>query len=150
MSDHRAHVTWTGDLKEGSGEVRADSGAFASPVRLKTRVEQPTKGETTPEELIAGAHAICYSMMVQAMLGKAGHSVERLETEATVTVDKVDGGLKISRSALSVRAHGPSAGLDSAKFREVANDAEAGCPVSNALRGNVTIDLDARLLQDET
>lgn len=145
MSEHRATVTWTGDLKSGGGDVKAATGAFASQVHLKSRIDGPTKGETTPEELIAGAHATCFSMMVEATLGKAGYTVQRLETEARVTVQPVGAGLKITKSALSVTAHGPSDGLSAAGFADIVKQADVGCPVSNAMRGNVEISVEARL-----
>ncbi len=145
MSDHSANVRWTGNLPDGSGEVKAHSGSFSSTVRLKARTEGEIKGETTPEELIAGAHATCYTMMIEATLGKHKLSAERVETEATVSVHKVEGGLKITQSHLKVTAFGPAAGLDDATFQTIAQEAEAGCPVSNALRGNLEITVEALL-----
>ncbi len=140
-NDRRADVTWSGDLKTGSGKVRVGSGSFTFDVSFGRRfAEDPG---TNPEELIAAAHAVCYSMALANTLAKSGTPPTRLETSATVSMRADGASVTITRSAL--RVTGEVEGLDAAGFRRVAEEAEKACPVSNALRGNLEIVLDARL-----
>jgi osmotically inducible protein OsmC len=142
MADRSAQVTWEGDLRSGNGEIHeAPSGAFGPlQVTWASRSEDDHGGRTSPEELIAAAHASCFSMSLAGRLARAGHSPERLETSATVTFVP---GTGITRSTLAVVGRVP--GIDEAAFREEAEAAKEGCPVSAALKGNVELSLDARL-----
>lgn len=141
MADRTAHVTWRGTLFEGAGTIdRVGSGAFGPlDVTWASRAEEPA-GLTSPEELIAAAHASCFSMALSNGLAKAGTPAERLETSAAVTFVP---GTGITRVALTVRGFVP--GLDEAGFQEQAEAAKAGCPVSKALAGGPEITLDAAL-----
>jgi lipoyl-dependent peroxiredoxin len=140
-ADRRAEVVWEGSLMEGSGTVtKTGSGALpALPVTWASRTES-SDGKTSPEELIAAAHASCFSMALSHALAEAGNPPERLETSATVTFVP---GTGITKSALTVTGRVP--GLDEQAFREAADGAKDGCPVSNALKGNVELSVDARL-----
>lgn len=140
-TDRTATVTWNGSLMEGAGTIeRVGSGAFGPlDVSWPARAEEPG-GKTSPEELIAAAHASCFSMALSHALAQAGNAPERLETSATVTFQP---GTGITRIALSVVGIVP--GLDAAAFAEAAEGAKAGCPVSKALAGVPEIALDARL-----
>jgi osmotically inducible protein OsmC len=111
-------------------------------VTWASRTER-SEGRTSPEELIAAAHASCFAMALSHGLAEGGHTAERLEVSSTVTLDAVDGGFKVTRSALTVRGVVP--GLDAAGFAEAAQGAADGCPVSGALKGGVEITLDAQL-----
>jgi lipoyl-dependent peroxiredoxin len=141
MADRTAHVTWTGSLTEGGGTIdRVGSGAFAPlDVTWAARTEEPG-GKTSPEELLAAAHASCFSMALSGGLARAGHAPERLETSATVTFVP---GTGITKSALRVRGTVP--GMDEAAFVEAAEAAKEGCPVSKALAAVPEITLDASL-----
>jgi osmotically inducible protein OsmC len=124
----------------GSGTVKAASGAFEEfPVSWASRAERQ-HGKTSPEELIAAAHAACFSMAFSNGLSKAGHKVDELNTTAEVTFVP---GTGITSSSLTVR--GRIGGIDEAEFQKLANEAKEGCPVSKALHGNVELKLDARL-----
>ncbi len=143
LSKDKANAVWEGSVTEGGGRVSVASAAFPEqPITLKRRTEGGT-GTTSPEELIAAAHAACYSMALSAALSRNETPPERLEASAEVTLDRVDGGLKITSIALAVQ--GTVTGLDSAAFQELAQKAEQSCPVSNALRGGVEITLQAEL-----
>ncbi len=132
-----AEVVWEGD----AGRVKPDSGAFGElPVSFPTRVNRE-KGKTSPEEFLAASHASCYAMALAAVLGKSGKKAERMTVRATFEFD--DKALKVTTVQLVARARVP--GLDASAFDKTAKDAEALCPISNALRGNVAIKLDARL-----
>ncbi len=132
-----AEVVWEVD----AGRVKPDSGAFGElPVSFPTRVKRES-GKTSPEELLAAAHAACYAMALSAVLGKQGKKAERLVIRATAEFD--DKALKVTTMQLVARARVPD--VDGPTFDRVAKDAEALCPISNALRGNVEIRLDARL-----
>jgi osmotically inducible protein OsmC len=137
-------VTWKGSLREGGGEITATgSGALRGPVTWKARAEEG-QPQTSPEELIAAAHATCFAMALSSALGQAGHQPEELEVAATATFDYGgDQGPHISQIRLQLRGRVP--GIDEAKFREAAEGAKEGCPVSKALKGNVQIQLDATL-----
>lgn len=140
----RAEVVWKGDLMSGSGEVSAASShAFTElAVTWASRTES-ADGRTSPEELIAAAHASCYSMALSAELGRAGSPPQRLEVGATVTFDRIDRGWKVISSALKVR--GWVRGIGAAGFQQAAETAKDGCPVSQALKGNVAISVEATL-----
>ena len=141
-TDRRADVTWLGSLMEGSGTIRSTtSGAIGEQaVSWAARSEDATGGKTSPEELIAAAHASCFSMALSAGLAKAGTPPEQLDTSATVTFQPGEG---ITKIALTVEGRVP--GLDAAGFEEAAQGAKANCPVSKALAGVPEITLDARL-----
>ena len=135
----RAEVVWDGNLFEGSGEFSVGSGSISEmAVSWAARTEDPA-GRTSPEELIAAAHASCYAMALSNTLAKGGHPPERLTVTAVVTFDPP----KVTKSALTVQ--GSVSGLDQAAFADFARQGEEGCPVSNALRGNVEITVDATL-----
>jgi lipoyl-dependent peroxiredoxin len=143
MATHKtASATWEGTLAEGSGSVDLGSGAVSGlAVTWKDRAEG---GEgTSPEELIAGAHASCVLMALAAGLARAGTPPTRLESEATTTFDKVGEGFGITKMELRIR--GQVDGLDEEAFREAAEGAKENCPVSQALSGNVEITLEASL-----
>ena len=141
-TDRRAEVTWQGDLMNGSGTIDSvGSGTFGPlDVSWPARAEDVTAGKTSPEELIAAAHASCFSMALAGALAKAGSTPERLSTSATVTFVP---GTGITKIALEVRGSVP--GLDEDGFREAAEGAKANCPVSKALAGVPEITLDAQL-----
>jgi lipoyl-dependent peroxiredoxin len=141
MTDRRASVIWEGDLFGGKGSATLESSGLASnlPVSWPSRTEEPN-GQTSPEELIAAAHASCFSMALSKQLADRGATPERLETSATVTFVPGEG---ITRSALTVRVR--AAGLDDAGLTEAAQAAKDGCPVSQALAGNLEITVDASL-----
>ena len=121
----------------------ASSGLFSDqPTTWASRTEEPN-GVTSPEELLAAAHASCFTMALSVGLTQAGTPPESLETEAKVTVDQVEGGFGITKIELSVRGKVP--GLDAAGFEEAANGAKDGCPISRALTGNVEITVQATL-----
>lgn len=144
MADRTASAVWEGNLFEGKGQVRFDSSQALGPVGVSwpSRTEEPS-GNTSPEELIAAAHSACFSMAFSNQLAQRGHAPERLETSATVSLEKRESGMTITRSAITVRAVVP--GIDQAAFDEAAQAAKAGCPVSRALAGNLEITLDAQL-----
>lgn len=132
-----ATAKWTGDLKGGNGEMSGESGAFSGlSYSFKTRFEDAPG--TNPEELIAAAHAGCFSMALSNELAKAGMSPESVETRATVTLGKDDKGPAVTDIHLEVEAHVP--GADQAAFDEAANNAKTGCPISKLLNANITMD----------
>lgn len=141
MATSNAVAVWEGKLKEGKGSFKAQSGAFSGSFSFGTRFEG--KKGSNPEELIAAAHAGCFSMALSAALEKAGHAPTRIETRAAVTIESVGGAPKVTRSALDVRGKVP--GIDEADFVRIAEDAKKNCPVSKALQGNVEITMDAKL-----
>lgn len=140
----RADVTWRGPLATGTGDVSAStSQAFrALPVTWASRIEAPD-GRTSPEELVAAAHAACYAMAFSGDLGRAGTPPERLDVSATVTFDKGDDGWKVRSSALAVRGVVP--GMSAEDFVAAAAAARDGCPISQALKGNVELSVEATL-----
>ena len=140
----RAEVQWAGDLTSGSGTVSAiSSGAFESlPVSWAARTES-SDGKTSPEELVAAAHASCFAMAFSAGLGRAGTPPERLDVSADVTFDKVGDGWRVVSSALTVRGVVP--GMSAEDFIAAADAAKDGCPISQALKGNVNLSVDATL-----
>jgi osmotically inducible protein OsmC len=140
-TERSAQATWQGDLMSGSGEIHeVPSGAFGPlQVTWAARAEEP-EDKTSPEELIAAAHTACFAMALSGGLAKAGHAPEKLETSATITFVP---GTGITKAALTVVGNVP--GMDEAAFKEAAEQAKDGCPVSSALKGNVELTLDARL-----
>ena len=141
-TDRTASVTWHGGLMDGGGTIESvTSGVLSSlEVDWANRAEE-AQGKTSPEELIAAAHAACFSMAFSAALAKAGNPAERLETSATVTFVP---GTGITKSALTVRGIVP--GIDEETFHELADQSKDGCPVSKALAGNVELSLEAELV----
>ena len=141
-AERRASVTWSGDLLSGSGTIdEVGSGVFGPlDVTWAARSEEASGGKTSPEELIAAAHAACFSMAFAHALAQAGNAPDRLETSATLTFVP---GTGITKSALTVRGSVP--GLDADAFRAAAEDAKKNCPVSQALAGVPEITVDAEL-----
>src|SRR6185503_11764273 len=135
-------VNWEGPIMEGKGTAKAGSGAFNLPISFPRRIGD-AEGVTSPEELIAAAHASCFAMALNATVGKKGGAIAKTDVTATVSADKGDAGIKITTSKLTVVAHSLT-GIPKEQFAEVAQEAEGKCPVSNALRGSLTIELDAR------
>ena len=141
--ERNAHATWEGDLRGGSGRFDTGSGAISGQeVTYASRFED-SGGKTSPEELIAAAHATCFSMALAGGLAKAGHPPTRIETDAVATLDQAEGGFRITSMRLSVR--GDVDGIDEAAFRAAAEEAKEGCPVSNALADSIEITLEATL-----
>jgi osmotically inducible protein OsmC len=125
---------------EGKGTAKAGSGAFNLPVTFPSRIGEPA-GTTSPEELMAASHAACYAMALNATLGRKNASAARTVISATVTADKGEAGIKVLSSKLKVVAEGLK-GIDAAAFTDVAKEAESKCPISNALRGSLSIELE--------
>jgi len=133
----KGSAEWRGSLKEGKGTVSTESGVLANAAySFGTRFENG-KG-TNPEELIAAAHASCFSMALSAQLGGAGITPESVRTTAAVTLEKVEGGFAVTASHLDVTAKIP--GVDRAAFEKAANEAKAGCPISKLLNAKITMD----------
>jgi lipoyl-dependent peroxiredoxin len=133
----KAKAVWRGTGKDGTGALTSDSGVLANtPYSFKTRFENE-KG-TNPEELIAAAHAGCFTMALAFQLQAAGFTPTELNTEAAVTLEPEGQGFRISRSALTLRASVPN--IDLTKFAELAGNAEKGCPVSKVLKAEITLD----------
>ena len=139
-----AEAVWEGSLAQGAGAVTLTSSGAAGPlpVTWASRTAR-SEGKTSPEELVAAAHASCYCMALSHILGEAGTPPESLEANATVTFAQVEGGFKVASSALKVKGTVP--GIDAAAFRDAANKAKDGCPISGALKGNVELSVDASL-----
>lgn len=140
MAVRTAEAEWNGTLRDGSGNLKSETGAVSGRYSFSSRFEEGTG--TNPEELIAAAHAGCFSMALSAELGKAGHDPRRVRTTGHVHLEKQEGGFGITRVHLETRARVP--GLDDAAFQEIAAAAVKGCPVSRALAA-VEITLDATL-----
>lgn len=135
-----ASAVWSGGLKDGQGKISTESGVLAdAQYSFGTRFEEG-KG-TNPEELIAAAHAGCFSMALSAEIGKAGKTPEKIETEAEVTLLKTDAGFTVTAVHLKVKAKVP--GWDPQSFKTVAQAAKEGCPISRLLKAEIT--LEARL-----
>ena len=142
-TERHAEVLWEGGLARGRGSIVSGSGALdGQEVSWPRRVEA-SDGKTSPEELIAAAHASCYAMALSHQLGEAGTPPDRLHVTASVTLDQVDGAFTITTVELTVRGVVP--GADKAAFDEAAQAAKAGCPVSKALAGGPTIGLETHL-----
>lgn len=137
-----ADVEWTGGLMDGSGRVGGGSGAFTVPVTFPSRVAAREDGKTTPEELVAAAHAVCYAMVLANTIGKQGGSASRLRVTATISADKSESGIKLTGSHLRAQVEGLT-GIDAGALQELAAGAEKGCPISNALRGSLDITVEA-------
>jgi len=132
-----ASAVWTGNLKEGKGSVSTAGGALReTPYGFSSRFENGAG--TNPEELIAAAHAGCFTMATSAALGRAGFTPDRLATEATVTLEQVQGNWTITTIHLKMDARVP--GISKEKFAEIAGDAKANCPVSRLLKADITLD----------
>lgn len=143
MVQRTASVVWEKDLLKGSGTVTTGSGAFRQfPVTWASRTEA-SGGKTSPEELLAAAHASCFAMALSATLARKGTPPERLDVTSSVSFEKVGDGWRVTTSELSVKGNVP--GLDEAGFQETVRAAEKGCPISNAIRNNVEIKLSASL-----
>lgn len=141
--ERSAHATWEGDLIGGSGEVSTESGVIRNAtVTWSSRAEQADEN-TSPEELIAAAHATCVSMALAHELAQAGTPPKRIESEATATFDQVGDGFRMTTMRLAIR--GEVDGLGEEDFRQAAEQAKENCPVSQALSGNVEVTLDASL-----
>jgi len=140
----QAHTLWEGPLMGGKGDTElASSGIGRYPVTWAARTESPD-GKTSPEELLAAAHATCYAMAFSHFLAQAGNAPERLHVTSTVSFEpKEGGGFAVTRSALEVNGVVP--GLDQDGFQQAAEEAEKGCPISNAIRGNLEITVKATL-----
>jgi osmotically inducible protein OsmC len=133
----KASAIWRGGLKDGKGGITTDSGVLKeTQYSFGTRFENGVG--TNPEELIAAAHAGCFSMAFSAELGKAGFTPAFIRTMATVTLEKTDAGFTVTESHLDMTAKIP--GIDEAKFIAIANGAKAGCPISRLLKANITLD----------
>jgi len=129
-------VDWEGSVREGRGQAKAGTGAFTLPVSFPRRIGEP-EGTTSPEELIAAAHSACFAMALNATVGRKGGSIAKTQVTCTVTAE-FDAGITIKASKLEVVAEGLT-GIDAKDFQAVAQEAEGGCPVSNALRGSLAI-----------
>jgi osmotically inducible protein OsmC len=141
MPTRTAEAEWRGDLLHGDGNMKLGSGAYEGNYSFATRFEE--QPGTNPEELIGAAHAGCFSMALSAMLSEAGYEPKRVHTVAKVSIEKVGDGFAITKSALQTDAEVP--GIDEATFRNIAEKAKTGCPVSKAL-GAIEITLDAKLV----
>jgi lipoyl-dependent peroxiredoxin len=140
----KASAVWTGSLKEGKGTISTATGVLKNAnYSFATRFEGAESG-TTPEEMIAAAHASCFSMALGAQLGSAGLTPERIETQAAVTLAKTDGGFAVTKIALTTTAKVPGASQE--QFNEAAQNAKSGCPISKLFANNTQIELDAKLV----
>ena len=142
MPIRNAQANWSGDLKRGSGSMRTGSGQFQASFSHSSRFEHGPG--TNPEEMIAAAHAGCFSMALSAALSKAGFEPERINTAARAHLDQSNGGFAITR--IELRTDAKVHGIDKEKFQEIAEQAKNNCPVSKALAGSVQIDMQAELL----
>jgi len=140
----KASAVWTGSLKEGKGTISTATGVLHNAsYSFATRFEGAESG-TTPEEMIAAAHASCYSMALGAQLGGAGLTPERIETNAAVTLAKTDSGFAVTKIALTTTAKVPGASKE--QFDKAAAEAKTGCPISKLFANNTQIELDAKLV----
>jgi lipoyl-dependent peroxiredoxin len=143
VTTRTSNAEWRGDLKDGQGELELGSGRYSGPYTFVSRFESG-EGGTNPEELIAAAHAACFSMALSGNLAKAGHTADSVRTEAEVTLEKVDGKPTVTRIHLVTKGKVP--GLDADGFEEMAEAAKEGCPISRLLvGGSAEITLDATL-----
>ena len=142
MAARTANAVWEGSIQEGRGQMSLGSGAFEGNYSFKSRFEEGDNG-TNPEELIAAAHAGCFSMALSLVLGEGGNEPESLQTQAKVSLRNLDGVPTITKVALTTRGRVP--GLDDAGFQKAAEAAKQGCVVSRALAGVEEITLDAAL-----
>lgn len=131
----KAH--WEGDIKRGKGTVSTESGVLnQQPYGFNTRFEGASG--TNPEELIAAAHAACFSMALSLMLGEAGHTAQSIDTQAVVSLDKAEGGFAITKVALHSRVAVPD--IEESEFDDIIQKAKAGCPVSRVLNADITLE----------
>jgi lipoyl-dependent peroxiredoxin len=144
MATRTGNAEWKGNLQEGEGTVASESGAVDASYSFSRFVDEPTGSLTNPEELIAAAHASCFSMALSHELSEAGHVPDSIRTTAKVDVrPQPEGGFAITRSALETEGRVP--GIDADEFQRFAEGAKAGCPVSKAL-GAIEVELEARLV----
>jgi lipoyl-dependent peroxiredoxin len=141
MPQRKASAVWEGGLRGGTGTFKAATGPISGEYNFSSRFEEGDG--SNPEELLAAAHAACFSMAFSGQLERNGTPPTRIETDAVCTVEKVGEGFKITTMKLTTRAVVPN--IEPAKFQELANVARDGCPVSQALKGNVNIQLEASL-----
>jgi osmotically inducible protein OsmC len=141
ITKSRADVVWEGGLQDGAGKLSVGSGAFPEQTVTFSARTEPKQGTTNPEELIAAAHAVCFAMAFSNRLSQNGTPPRTLRVSASSSLERVEGGLKITGIDLSVQGDVPDLAPD--EFSRLAKDAEETCPVSNALRGNVDIRLNA-------
>jgi lipoyl-dependent peroxiredoxin len=137
--ERKVTTDWEGGLMDGKGVAKAGTGAFSLPVTFPSRIGE-SGGQTSPEELMAAAHAACFAMAMNAALGKRGGKAAKTHVTATVTADKTDAGIKIVSSNLNVVVEGLE-GMTPADFATFVKEADKGCPVSNAYRGTMQIDV---------
>jgi osmotically inducible protein OsmC len=138
--DRSVTTDWDGGLMDGQGVAKAGTGAFSLPVTFANRIGEPA-GKTSPEELMAAAHAACFAMALNGALGRKGAKAKKTHVTATVAADKTDAGLKIISSKLKVVVEGLE-GMTPADFSSFVKEADKGCPVSNAYRGTMQIDVE--------
>ena len=143
MPTRKATAVWEGGLKGGKGSFKGESGAIGGQYSFSSRFESGTG--SNPEELLAAAEAACFSMALSGGLEKNGTPPTKIETSAACTVEAVPGGFGITKIKLNVQASVPK--IDKMKFEQIANETKEGCPVSKALKGNVDIQIEARLVQ---
>jgi len=134
-----ATCDYTGTIMEGKGMTKAGTGAFTVPVAFPRRIGE-AEGFTSPEELVAAAHAACYAMVITGALGRANAQWSKASVTCTITADKGDEGIRLKTSKLDVTVEGLN-GMDAAGFDEMAKKAEAGCPISIALRSSLAIEV---------
>jgi osmotically inducible protein OsmC len=144
MAVRRATATWEGDLADGSGRAELESGV-APPLDVNWRARTEGGAETSPEELLAAAHAACFAMALSHELGEAGNPPQKLSVSAAVEFGPVEGGFAVKSSKLKVSGVVP--GIDADAFAAAAQGAGDGCPISGALKGNVDISVEAELVQ---
>jgi osmotically inducible protein OsmC len=137
--ERKVTTDWEGGLMDGKGVAKAGTGAFSLPVTFPSRIGE-SGGQTSPEELMAAAHAACFAMAMNAALGKRGGKAAKTHVTATVTADKTDAGIKIVSSNLNVVVEGLE-GMTPGDFATFVKEADKGCPVSNAYRGTMQIDV---------
>lgn len=141
MPDRYAEAVWEGDLKQGAGKMRLPAAGVEGRYTYRSRFEDGPG--TNPEELLAAAHAACFSMALAGNIGKAGFAPVRITTRATVTADRVEGRWTVTGILLETSAQ--VAGLEPARFQELAEEAKRNCPISRALSGGIAIQLRADL-----
>jgi osmotically inducible protein OsmC len=143
MPKRTADARWEGSLQEGNGTMRLGSGSYEGAYSFKSRFQDGDG--TNPEELIAAAHAGCFSMALSVVLGEAGYTPDSIETSAAVHIEQVPGGFGITKIELRTRGKVPGIGAD--EFAQAAQGAKEGCPVSKALAAVDSIELDAELVE---
>jgi osmotically inducible protein OsmC len=139
-----ATINWAGSIMEGKGNVKGGSAAFDLPVSFPRRIGD-AEGVTSPEELMAAAHAACYAMALNGFVGRQGGAIGKTTITCQITADKGDAGITITKSALSLTAEGLT-GIDEAGFREAAETAKNSCPVSKAYAASMAVTLDVKVV----